>query len=731
MQPVTDEFIAEQLKPRSKGSKWDIKIYAGSESKDLTPFFIIDSLSRIERRIEQDLTEFKSPDIQFSMWYDEEIWDWLQENDDIKIEVYSGFPFEIIKKFWGYIDKDNLKKNSLGRVDVRAYGYVEHLRTIKTKDIFGSPASPAVYVPLQDTIKEIFDHLNITNQTIKILPRDTYPNAEDLVLSYLGIDFTVYTEMQDVYRISNHKFVYTDGYNTWLVSFSDEYSEISHTIIRAGDQYDIYQILKWGDDRIALIKARKTSFNYPYNGYWAYRWDYQAYGIVIYDTDGNFIEEHALSVLSSGGYKYYPLAKSVLKFDRLDYFVVGYVGAFDATPININISHFKIIRASDYANIKSWTFGGYFMTNLTDATTGYYSSQDYFFTFLADDYLDTNLKSLRIYLSAGSWVYWMGSTGYDHSNLKGKLEAIGQYVCISGDDSLYNNTGQYKAFNVHTNQWVAYFWDKTPDRLGHSVKRGISDDPYQIIIGYNIALNKIEIKTLDASNNITTLFKYDMLPTDFSAITGFTYWRTYKNKPCSLGIIKDTATSHPQNLKLGIIANQFYPFIKRPPLTGLERLTNTLRDLATAGCCIFDFPDDDTGIFISRAYWLPDDIYPISPLLFTKTWSINKILPRRVIVESGAMKVEVGDEVKSITISTDYIPDYDDDIGRAYGQSYRNFLSDYLYEIEIYTDFLIQYEPLDLAEIMDRTGLEKYQGRLMKIIQEGMKVKMELRGKKL
>lgn len=731
MQMVTDEFIAEQLKPRSKGSKWDIRVYAGSESKDLTPFFIIDSLSRIERRIEQDLTEFKSPDIQFSIWYDEEIWNWLQENDEIKIEVYSGFPFEIIKKFWGYIDKDNLKKNSLGRVDIRAYGYVEHLKTIKTKDIFGSPASPAVYVPLQDTIKEIFDYLEITNQTIKILPTDTYPNAEDLILSYLGIDFTVYTEMQDVYRISNHKFVYTDGYNTWLVSFSDDYSEISHTIIRAGDEYEIYQIQKWGDNKIALIKSKKRPFNYPYNGFWVYRWDYQAYGIVIYDTDGGFVEEHDLPVISSGSRQYYPLAKSVLKFDRLDAFVVGYIGAPNATPINICRSYFKVIKASDYSEIDDWTFPDHFMTNIVDATTGYYGSQDYFFTFLADSYTDTNLTALRIHLSGGNWVIWTGATGNDHDTLKGKLEAIGQYICIGGGDVLYNSVGQRKAFNVHTNQWEAYFWDKTPDRMGHSVKRGITDDPYQIIIGHNTATDTIEIKTLDTSNVITTRTKSDILPTDFSAITGFTYWRTYKNLPCSLGIIKDTATSHTQNLKLGIIANQFFPFIKRPPLTDNERLTNTLQDLAVAGCCIFDFPDDDTGIFISRAFWDEDNIHPISLLLFTKKWHVIKKLPCRIIVESGDMSVELGDEIKSLTIDSDYIPDYDDNYGKAYGQIYRNFLSDYPYEIEIYTDFLIQYEPFDLIEVMDRTGLEKYQGRLMKPIQEGMRVEFTLRGKKI
>ncbi|HEC88468.1 MAG TPA: hypothetical protein ENI52_04035, partial [Thermoplasmata archaeon] len=104
MRTISKAFIREQQKNRSKGISWKLKASAENETKDLTTYLCRESLSRIEWRLENDLTSFVNSDFQCSLWYDEELWDWLNIHDKILVEILCGFDFEKIQVFWGYID---------------------------------------------------------------------------------------------------------------------------------------------------------------------------------------------------------------------------------------------------------------------------------------------------------------------------------------------------------------------------------------------------------------------------------------------------------------------------------------------------------------------------------------------------------------------------------------------------------------------------------------------------
>lgn len=721
MKTVTQQFTDEQNAETSKGIRWNIMAYANGESKDLTPYLKFDSLSRIDWRIEEDLTAFTSPDFQCSLWYDETIWNWLKDNDLIRIVVKTGFDFELHQSFWGYVDKDNLQRESLGIIYLRVFSFTEYLKLIKTEDVvFQYGGASSTYAPMQDIVRDIFDHLNLTDQTIKILPVDSYPNAENYVASYFHTALTISTDRNKVCQLNDTTFFFTDNIFLYHVKFNDDYSEITITNI---DNFGaIENIIKWDDDNVAVVQAIGKQRLFKSGSGWVPELEYEISNILLYDEDGIQTDSWTINSFDAGSMRYYPKANTFYRFHEIDYYVVFYNGAPIATPNNIDRLAIKIFDANTHTEVQVWYDTTHYHHPLSQATVAHSLARDYYFTFLCDstDYY-ANALIFVLKREPNAWSYTAVSTAATCLYYSGALESLGRYV---------SNDGVSAAFNVYTNEWESNFW-ATTIWLGKAVYHSrstirVDENPHQILIGYYTPTDSIEIKTMDINENITTEIISDVLPADYTMKTGWTYWRTYKDKPCMLGIL-----TNPDNYpNVVILANQFFPFVKLPPLNDRETVAETLRLLATAGCCVFYFPNENAGVFISRTYWDGDNVYKIMPSLYNKEWNITTQMPRMVIVKSGSMEVSVGEEMKSLTISSDYIPDYDDNLGKAYAQFYYDFLSDNPILMEIDTDFLIQFEPFDSIEVLNANG-DTYQGRLMRTIQEGMKITMCARGEKL
>ena len=721
MKTVSKKFGIEQTKLRTLGIRWDVKATANGVTKDLTPYICNDSLSRIEWRIENDLAGFTSPDWQCMLWYDEDLWDWLNENDNILVVAKCGFFFEKLDRFFGYVDKDYLKKHSLGKIELRVYSFIEYLKSIKTEDVFGGVASPPYNIPLKDAVETIFDYLELTSQTIKVLPFDTYPNAEEHVLSFLSASPADYGNREMICRITDKKFYYLCSTYLYLITFNDDYTDFTIETLEHIEQP--FDIQKWGDDKFAIITGTGRYYSFKSGGSWVPRSDMLAGSIIFYDGSGNYLSTQSLSSFTNGSYTYIPMAYGIQKYDRKGRYVIYFHGTATSTPNKVDRCAVRVYDSDTHAVIYTLYLDSYYKHPQNRSATGYYTGRDYFFMLLClNSDFNGNVSAFRLTPVKDQWEYFIQETSYTAAQLEGRMDCIGHYTCFTGQTSAYDNKN---------NVWEANFWtyaDSEEDFLGRAVRHTptLITDPYQVLTYYNKSNNHLEIKALDiddvmTATNVTTPFATGQYP-----ITGFTYWWTYKNKPGVIGMIVSNNV-----LSIGVIANRIYPYVKRPPLSENENLAETIKNLAIAGCCIFNFPDNDTGIFISRMYWDEDNVHPIKPSLFYKTWSVKYEAPRRIVVTSGNMSVEVGDEVKSLSIDCDYIPDHDQDIGRAYGQIYHDFLIAYPFIIGIDTDFLIQFEPFDLVRPYDRTGSEQYQGRLMKTVQEGPRIEFEIRGAEL
>jgi len=728
MKTVTQQFINEQLKSPSAGVRWKIMARSWNISTqdydllDLTPYLSRDSLSRVEWRMENQLTEFAPSDFQFSLVYDETIWTWLQEHDPIIVEVDCGFDFEKVRVFWGYLDKDNLRKDSLGVIYIRIMSLLEYLNATKTSEVFGPVLN--MYRPLRDSIKLIFDYLELSNQTIKILPFDTYPNAENYVLSYFGLEPYITTVPEEVCRIDDHKFYFIHYGFLWLGEFNDDYSDFTVTFIESPASPDLYfvKVDKWADDKFGIIVAEKRNLRFRYTAS-SYVWIqvYTATQIRFFDDSGNLTSSQAITTYTSG-LLYYPMALSIKPIINENAYVVMYNGTSSSVVINCAV---KIFDATNHAQLftTSWVSGNnlYFHQYNSEATSGRYAEWglNYYITILTNgSHPEYDVNLLRIRKSGGVWQTTLFQTAYGFDILRGSMQTLGPWVLFK--DTTY-------AYNAYSNSWWSNFWTNAANALGKTVIQSYISNPHQLVTGYNTANDTIEIKTWTPNVGIATTTIVDLLPTDYSAKTGFTYWRTYADKPCLLAIIIDPEGKS----NVGVIANQIYPFVLKPPLSDNETLSQTLQDLALAGCCVVSFPDDDTGKFISRMFWDETAIYAVDPRLFDKQWNVTYQEPRRVIVQSGEMEVEVGEGHRSITISCDYIPDYDDEIGQAYAYQYYNFYTNYPYVIEIDTDFLLQFDLFDLVEMKDHAQTEIYQGRIMRTVQENARVNFEIRGKKI
>jgi len=719
---VSTRFQKEQLKTHSAGETLKIMAYTDSDSMNLTPYFIRSSLSRIDWHLEDDLTAFESPDCQFSLWYDDVLWTWLNATDLIRIEIFTGFHFEQIRKFWGYIDKDNLKKDSMGRIYVRVYSFIDYLKRIKTSDIFGTPLDPPRYYNLSNVVKDIFDYLELDSYTIKVLPIDTYPDATTYVMSFLGTDLDdPDPDRNEICHIDDHHLYYANDHTLYLITFDTYYTTATITPIKTETNKNYIAIDKWDDDTWVLSKGTYRGFSYKNDSVQpepGSAWELEE--LEFFNASGTSQGTQAISRFTDGSYTYIPVARGFKKLERVNAYIIVYNGRVTIGAV-IDRCRIRVFNATSHSVIRWWSFTGHYHNPNFYSAAGYYVGTDYFFTFLSpnNDFWG-NVLAIQIYpTTMTSWYLMQTSLNYTTTQVGDRLEALGPYVAIKY---------QSYAFDTHNNYMYPKFWSgaATADGLGKAHHAEVTDDPYQLLVAYNVSANKVMMRKLREDGYLTTYYSCSgALPDDYLMRITPTYWRTYENGYNAVGLALDPSN----NVNLAIVGNQFYPFVKRPPLDENENLHDTIRDLAIAGACVYCFRDNTRGIFISREFY-DDTPYTITADMIDKKWRITRQTPRRVAVSSGSMDVEVGEEYRVLNISSNYIPDYDDDIGKAYGQAYRNFLTNYPLIIEITGDFLVQYEPFDTIKFIDENR-DEYLGKLMESVKEDMKVQLELRGKEI
>lgn len=718
MKTVTQQFIDEQLKPRSKGMRCKIIATVDSESKDLTPYLMMDSLNRIEWNIEKSLTTFGNPDIQFTMWYNQEIWDWLYDNNDIKIEIKKGFPFEKIIVFAGYIDRNNLRQDTLGTIFVRAYSM-----STKAKSVTAGVPWWSIILPVKDSVKYLFGQLGIDNQTIKVKPIDLMDHAwSEFKSENWGTVSDPPFDKIPVITISDYKFIFASkrrhGFNEWrytiaLLEFNEDYSDYEITQHNIGVGTTLVNIIRWGDEHIAVVLGDKQGHYYKHGASSLYRTEWIAEEIKIYDFDLTLIDTHTITTHSAGGYTFYPLAKSIRRMRDTNIFIIAFNGKKETSPYHIEKSRVQRRSTADNSVLHTWSLASWYINAQTETAEGYYSGFGmYYLIFLnpTSSYSANNLF-FRIHCQSSTWHIQSGETGYSAAQLAGSWASCGQYVVNDG-----GRVFDIFSCNIITSGWWSalptYVWTTKRDNLWY-------------LTGYQISGNTLECKIYDENTNDYSTTNYtDIIPVGYDVQIGaFSFLHEYDNKKNFMAIMRIQNDDNEYLHQFCCWGNRWFPYITYD-FTDKD-IRTVLDEMAKAFCCICHFPDNDTGIFMSRDY-LPDTEYTIDPLLRLKQW---------YVYPQAKQKVKVNDTIygsgeKLLEITSDFIPD-SEVIRYAIAKKYYDFIDEWNIKIEFKGDFLIQYEPLDMLVLTNPQDSYTYRGRIIKSIQESNTVRFILRGKKI
>jgi hypothetical protein len=717
MKTVTQQFIDEQLKSRSKGIRYEIMATVGSESKDLTPYLTTDSLNRIEHNIEESLTTFGNPDIQFTIWYNQEIWDWLHDNSDIEIEIKKGFPFEKIIVFSGYVDRDNLRQDTLGTIFVRAYSM-----STKAKSITATYPWWTVVFPVKDLVKRLFNQLDIDNQTIKVKPIDLEDSTwSEFKSENWGTVSEPPFDKIPVIAINDYKFIFASkrryGLTGWrytiaLLEFNEDYSDYEITQHDVATGTTLVNIIRWGDNHVAVIYGDKTGFNYKESSQTIPASEWIAEKIDIYDYDLTLIDTHIITTHGAGGYTFHPLAKSIRRIRNSTVFIIAFNGVND-TLHYINKGRIQRRLVVDNSVEHTWSLASWYINPRTETTEGYYSGFGmYYLIFLnpITSYTANNLY-FRIHCQTSTWHIQSGDTGNSAAQLAGSWASCGQYVANDGG----------RIFDIHScNIITSGWWTNLPTYVW-TTKR----DNLWYLTGYQVVGNTLECKVYDENTNDYSTTNYtSVIPVGYDVQLGaFSFLHEYDSRKNFMAIMRVQDNDDEYLHQFCCWGNRWFPYITCD-YSG-DSVRTVLDELAKAFCCICHFPDNDTGIFMSRDY-LSDTEYTIDSLLRLKQW---------YIYPQSKQKVEVNDTIygsgeKLLVIDSDFIPD-SEVIRHGIAKKYYDFIDEWNMKIEFKGDFLIQYEPLDMLILTNPQDGYTYRGRIIKSIQEDNRVRFILRGKRL
>jgi hypothetical protein len=715
MKTVSQQFIDEQLKLHSKANRWTIIATCGTAKKHLTPYLVTESLNRLEQNVEETLITFGNTDIQFHIWYDKDLWNWLIDNTNIEIEVKSGFDFEKKTVFTGFLDRENTQLDTLGTIYVRAYGMSTYAQTIMADKPSWLPV-----ISLRECVERLFTQLGIAdeNMTIKVKPIDLTEHAwcemfMDQAATTLPLGRLPFMSLTDYKYVYAHYDAGGIGYGFKIITFEDDYTDFAETQIFPSLLGKITNIIPWDEDHFAVVGGNAQQFKYKTTDpTLTYYTDYVASKIEIYDYDGTFIKSITLSTETDGDYKYYPLARSIYFVHNHDKFIVGCLGENNgvSNPY-IHKVRWKSFDATTEVLHKQWTIDEYFIHPYTQSTSGYWGvvGQSFYLGFMCPT---TSWTADNKYVSIVNGKYFQyGNTGYNATQLEGAWAVCGKYAANDGG----------RVMDMTTLSWVSGFWSgeyAAPDYVETTLRGN-----YQYLTGYTISADVLQVKKYNGQSVTSMLYGPGIIPEGYTAtVKGFMFWNTYNELDNFIAVQKSIDSDEQAYHNFCSYANRWFPLIEADYSD--MNIRQVLDEAAKAFCCIYYFPDNDHSVFINREY-LSGAKYPISPLLRLKQWYVQPFSNRKVVVNG----VEYGDGDKLLTISTDFIPD-NETIAAGIAKQYYDFIVAWDSTVEFYGDMLIQYEPLDVVEVVNPLTGEVYEGRIIKQVQEGDTVQFVIRGRK-
>ncbi|GAG48188.1 unnamed protein product, partial [marine sediment metagenome] len=227
----------------------------------------------------------------------------------------------------------------------------------------------------------------------------------------------------------------------------------------------------------------------------------------------------------------------------------------------------------------------------------------------------------RFHKSGSTWYRQEGLTSYNAQQMAGEWASLGKYVANDGG----------RIFNITTCIIsTSGFWDYLPEYVW-SVRRGHK----WYLTGYDVGLDKLQLKTYDDSSSAYSSMSIysDVVPVGYDVHVGrFAWWFELEGNNNFTHIMRAIGSEFGADFYYHIwtlYGNMWMPYVKISSQN--DSIRTILDELAKAFCCICHFPDNDTGIFMSRDY-LPDTEYAIDPLLRLKQWYVYPQAKRKVKV---------------------------------------------------------------------------------------------------
>lgn len=728
MKTVTQKFLNDVNAGLSPAVRYMIWLKNENDDEwDITDLTDRKKLFRISWQLEGKLTAFRQGDASLTLVYQEDLWDWIQASDEIKLYVDCGFPYEKINRFRGYVDKENTEYDTSGLIHLRAIPIHRNLEKVKISEVAKPKLDPSI---VKDAVSAIFTEVGVTNQNIRVLPMDTKDNK--YMDNYLQV--SDYGGGQTpLCPVSDTAFLQSDGIAIVLTEFSSDWDDITITELVRPDhpRWECLKIDKWRDDYFVAIFGVVEQKRFYNGANPVLAWDNVLKQIIIFKADGTILYNFQPPNYSFASIDFYPRAQMVspLWDERTgtDYFAIGYNGIlssdtwirhcgvrlFDMSAPTVSVRHFeyyfKMFR-EEY-----WLCGGG-------------SGRAFVFPMKIGTY---GASGQTIYaLKSGEPLYWVNYTSVtselDSFFARGAWP-LGRYVLMGY---------QTKAWNYINNRWFEDFIPTgyTSVIEGTNTNSVDLDVPKQLITAYNQSLAKIYVKKFFNNESYgdeyiaealrefyykDTEGNYQLFNMQFDY--GFKYWHVYNDKSVYIGIPRFYLITGSAG-HICIVAPRMLPFI---PLWGADEandgILTTLEKIAQAFNCLFNFTDFDTGWFFSRQF--VSDEWTISKTNAYKFQDISKDAIYEILMKWNDPQEEtlIGTGDKRLTIETPYLPAHEVAV-ETVGQNYYDFFSTYRWLIKVKTDFMIFLDLFDYAHLWD-----EYSGWIFETDQEHNRYKLKMR----
>jgi hypothetical protein len=727
MIPITDQFKNELKKSISQGLKYRILL----DGKDISSRLNIENVGQIDFSLELTFNEFVCGDSFLELWDDDNyIWDYIvAATSDPYLEIYIGFPFEQIKRFGGYLDRDSIEKKA-GVITLHVTQFHKKLEGELTKNVDWSGYTETI--PLKIALDRIATKLGITTKDFKLKGVDTWDNR--LIESILSLNLSA--PVGDIYtRKGIYLWLNTTtetkllvGHGHYLYEIDIDKTNWSVTITsKLNTLYDIFDITEVNNqiylftgaqgnvrlygstenyleyslrkvfilNKITLVTEKTwltddheiTKYVAPLTYYYTYRMSTISFNPNL-GADGKWI-------ILLNPYKYFdgqmhenPCRQHAIAYFNRDDFLNNQ----PPTVIYYCWDRFSIGGGVSMPDDRSHYLGGRYA--YASHSSGLPDNSSTFASATIISWPTQGLMNNFLWGWGGrAWNchYHVGLKNcvfYDNASFYTEVQVANVfYRTLSGvvgtNFPFFQNTGSNKYIWFLDGNPAQYFWNAYIDSNG-----------------------VVKFAKLDAA--MTTANLYNMV-----------WYQDHNNKPNFFGIYRSYNVGQAV-LNIYSIANQFILFVNLPPLGPDENLRETLNEIATACCCIYDFPDKDTLRFRNRDYFQDD--YTLQNNLIAVNPTYRKLEPLKIIVRAGGGSDEYGTEKKSLTIDNEYIPT---SIRKDIAYYYWKMFQDYRFIWEFEADFLIFLELFDGLKYNFNDQL--FYGHIEKINIEKMLVKLTAR----